>query len=125
MAEDNKTNQLVAKLILQRLGCTPTVVESGQDAIEALSKQPFDVVLIDCQMPGMDGYETTRAIRSGLSQVQNPDVFIIAMTASALNQDRERCFPAGMNDFLSKPVSVRVLASALQHAAAAGRHNNA
>ncbi|MBI9019696.1 MAG: response regulator [Verrucomicrobia bacterium] len=104
IAEDNKINQLVADRILRRMGCTTTIVENGQLAIEASEKNGFDLILMDCQMPVVDGYEATRQIR--LKERQTPDapaIPIIAITAHAQERDRVKCFDAGMNDYLAKP----------------------
>ncbi len=99
VAEDNSTNQLVILGQLEILGCKGDLVANGADAVEALRHKTYDLVLMDCEMPTIDGFEATRQIReSGNSQVH-----IVALTASAMPSDRERCLLAGMNDFLSKP----------------------
>ena len=113
VAEDNPVNQLVAVKILEKLGYKADVVENGAEAISALQKIPYDIVFMDCQMPVMDGYEAARAIRSDQQQVLNNKVVIIAMTANALKGDREQCINAGMNDYISKPVTSQVLADVL------------
>ena len=104
IAEDNKINQLVADRFLRRMGCTATIVENGQKAIDAVKQHDFDIILMDCQMPVIDGYEATRQIR--LMESQTPDtpaIPIIAITAHAQENDRIKCIDAGMNDYLSKP----------------------
>ena len=102
VAEDNSVNQKVVVRLLHNLGCAAFVVENGAEAIEALKDGEYDLVLMDCQMPIMDGYEATRLIRS--QSGRNAGITIIALTASALAQDRERCLRSGMHDFLCKPI---------------------
>jgi signal transduction histidine kinase/CheY-like chemotaxis protein len=99
VVEDNSVNQRVAVRMLERIGCRCTVVDDGQQAIDAIEREPFDLVFMDCQMPVLDGFEATRAIRARGSAVP-----IVALTAGALVEERERCAEAGMDDFLSKPV---------------------
>lgn len=111
LAEDNHVNQLVACKILASLGVDVTVVENGKLALEKLKTEIFDAVMLDCQMPVMDGYTTAREIRrlGGLSA----RVPIIAMTAHAMTGDREKCLAAGMDEYISKPVKKEVLAGVL------------
>ncbi len=109
VAEDNSINQLVARRILAKGGHTCEVVEDGLRAIEAVQRGGFDVVLMDCQMPRMDGFEATRRIREWEKTAGRPAVHVIALTANAMKGDRERCIQAGMNDYLSKPVKPDVL----------------
>jgi CheY-like chemotaxis protein/HPt (histidine-containing phosphotransfer) domain-containing protein len=114
IAEDNITNQKVALGILKRLGLHADAVANGEEALKALETLPYDVVLMDIQMPLMDGLEATRRIRQPNSPVLNPEIPIIAMTAHAMQGDRERCLNAGMNDFLSKPISPLPLLETLE-----------
>jgi len=114
LAEDNPTNQQVALSILEKLGFGADTVLNGRDAIQALETVPYDLVLMDVQMPEMDGLEATRAIRSGKTGVLNPKIPIIAMTAHAMKGDRERCLEAGMDDYISKPIAPQALAEALE-----------
>ena len=111
LAEDNVVNQRVARLVLQRLGHRCDVVGNGAESLTALATVPYDVVLMDVQMPVMDGLEATRRIRADLPAAQQPR--IIAMTANAMEEDRERCLAAGMDDYLSKPVRREDLTAAL------------
>lgn len=104
VAEDNETNQEVAVGMFQKLGCRVTLATNGIEAIEALAEKSFDVILMDCQMPVMDGYQATAAIRiMENKEGRGKHVPIIALTANALEGDRERCFSTGMDDYISKP----------------------
>ncbi len=100
LVEDNLINQLLATTILTKLGYQPKIANNGLEAIEMLSDHPYDLILMDMQMPEMDGVEATKHIRQHFT-VQP---IIIAMTANAMEEDRETCLQAGMNDYLSKPV---------------------
>jgi signal transduction histidine kinase/HPt (histidine-containing phosphotransfer) domain-containing protein/ActR/RegA family two-component response regulator len=111
VAEDNAVNQEVVRAMLARLGMAVTTVDSGARALEAAQSQPFDLILMDCQMPGMDGFEATRCIRA-LPQDSNR-IPIIALTANSQPEDRLRCLAAGMDDFLTKPISGTALSDAL------------
>ncbi len=113
LAEDNPTNQMVAEAIIQSLGYRLHIVENGAEAIEALSVKNYDLVLMDCQMPVMDGYTATERIRSGESRVLNPRVPIAAMTANAMDSDKRECLEAGMDDYLPKPVTSEAVAAML------------
>jgi signal transduction histidine kinase/CheY-like chemotaxis protein len=104
VVEDNLVNQRVAQHMLLRLGHAVDLAENGREALVRLSASQYDLVLMDCQMPEMDGFEATTQIRRPDSTVLDRDVPIIAMTANAFDEDRKRCLAAGMNDFLSKPV---------------------
>jgi len=113
LAEDNVVNQKLAVRLLEKQGHTVVVAGDGQEALAALSEQDFDVVLMDVQMPKMDGFEATRAIRDPQSAVRNHRVPIIAMTAHAMEGDRERCLEAGMDGYVSKPIQPEDLYQAL------------
>jgi CheY-like chemotaxis protein len=117
VVEDNKVNQKVAVALLDRLGYRADVADDGVVALEMLEKRQYALVLMDCQMPRMDGYATTTAIRSREKGTRIP---IIALTASAMAPDRERCIAAGMDDYLAKPIDRERLASALAKWSAAG-----
>jgi CheY-like chemotaxis protein len=122
VAEDNRVNQVLAKRILGKMGYSPDIVSNGMEALHALRQREYDVVLMDVQMPELDGMEATRQIRSGQAEILRPDVRIIAMTANAMTGDRDECLACGMNDYVSKPINTRNLAAAierqLQHAPA-------
>jgi CheY-like chemotaxis protein len=119
LVEDNSINQRVALAILSRLGYRADTVANGREAVTALCRAPYDLVLMDCQMPEMDGYEATRAIRAEGSPVLNRTLPIIAMTANAMQGDRERCLESGMDDYLTKPINTKALAECLaRHLAA-------
>jgi CheY-like chemotaxis protein len=110
LAEDNKINQMVATELLKIKGFETTAADNGRLAVELLHKQEFDLILMDIQMPEMDGYEATRIIRSDPRFFNIP---ILAMTANAMSGDRELCLEAGMNDHVAKPIDPTVLYSAL------------
>jgi signal transduction histidine kinase/DNA-binding response OmpR family regulator len=125
LAEDNPVNQRVATLMLQKLGYRADVVANGLEAVAAVQRQQYDVVLMDVQMPEMDGIEATRTIQGKLPTEGRPR--IIAMTAHAMAGDRERCMAAGMDDYLNKPIEVASLGAALARSerrpdASSGKH---
>ncbi len=113
LVEDNFVNQRVAVYMLNKLGHRVDVAKHGREAVDMLGKTSYDLVLMDCQMPEMDGFEATRIIRDRSSAVLDHDVPVIAMTANAFPEDRARSIASGMNDFLAKPVDRSVLASML------------
>jgi CheY-like chemotaxis protein len=107
LVEDNPVNQAVALGMLEELGCDTVVAINGQEAIEQVVQEDFDVILMDCEMPVMDGFAATAAIHDRAKDANK--VPIIALTANAIDGDRERCIAAGMQDYLSKPISVEKL----------------
>ncbi|MEH6448220.1 MAG: ATP-binding protein [Oleispira sp.] len=113
IVEDNVINQIVAQTILEELGIHSDIACNGVEALQALENLPYDLVLMDCLMPVMDGFEASRRIRDADSKVLNRSIPIISMTASTMEDDREKCLAAGMNDFLSKPVEVDKLQQTL------------
>ncbi len=115
LVEDNQVNQKVALRMLEKhLGLSADVAQNGLEALEALTHLDYDLVLMDCQMPQMDGYEATNRIRCQSSSVRNHDIPIIAMTANAMEGDRERCMEAGMNGYVSKPIHIDHLGEAIR-----------
>ncbi len=113
VAEDNSISQTVILALLEKLGYHADLVENGRQAIEALKHIPYDLVLMDCQMPEMGGYEAARLIRGKDAGVLNPEVPIIAVTAHALTDDRSKYQDAGMNDYLAKPLHLNALSEML------------
>ena len=113
LAEDNAVNQKLALRMLERFGYRADVAGNGLEVVQALERQPYDVVLMDVQMPEMDGLESTRQIRGTLSAEKQPR--IIAMTANAMQGDREACLAAGMDDYIGKPINIKELSRALKN----------
>ncbi|MBU2693290.1 MAG: response regulator [Candidatus Eisenbacteria bacterium] len=114
LAEDNAVNQKVAGAILRKLGCTFDLAENGAQAVKMLGRNRYDLVLMDCQMPEMDGYDATRAMRRELAPGGKEKVPIVAMTANAMQGDREKCLKAGMNDYIAKPIDPQKLAGIIE-----------
>jgi CheY-like chemotaxis protein len=126
VVEDNIVNQRIASKMLQNLGYTPDIASNGREAIEATLRNPYQAILMDCQMPEMDGFETTREIRK--LEGAGARIPIIALTANAMSGDRELCVEAGMDDYLAKPVDLQQLDAALcawtrSHAASLNAEN--
>jgi len=119
LAEDNTINQEVALGVLNDIGLSADVAANGLEVLQALrlapTSAPYDLILMDCQMPEMDGYEATEAIRKGAAGTEYNELTIIAMTANAMKGDREKCISSGMNDYLSKPIDTYALENMLQH----------
>jgi len=112
LAEDNVVNQRLAQLMLERLGQGADIVSNGVEAVSAATRVCYDIILMDMQMPQMDGLEATRLIRTTVSAQSQPS--IVAMTANVMPGDRERCLSAGMNDYISKPIKLSEIARVLQ-----------
>lgn len=109
VVEDHPANQYVARSLLESLECTVSVAGTGAEALELLGRETFDLVFMDCQMPGMDGYETTRRMRAILHRY----IPVVAITANAMVDDKQRCLDAGMDDFLAKPFNKSALSDLL------------
>jgi CheY-like chemotaxis protein/HPt (histidine-containing phosphotransfer) domain-containing protein len=114
VVEDNPVNQAVVKKMLEKAGLSPITANDGMEAMEAMQQEQFDVVLMDCQMPRMDGYEATEAIRNREAVHGLMRTPVIAMTANAMAGDREKCLAVGMDDYLSKPVKPAQLENMLR-----------
>ncbi len=111
LAEDNKVNQKVAQLTLKKLGYKADIANNGLEVLQKLEAKNYDVILMDLQMPQMDGLSATKIIRESIS----PQPYIIALTANALEEDRQECMSVGMNDFLSKPLVIQDLEKVLNN----------
>lgn len=114
MVEDNPVNLQVARQMLERMGVTVVSAANGRLGVEQFAAQHIDMVLMDMQMPEMDGLEATRSLRAMQIGSGGPSIPIIALTANAQPEDRERCYAAGMNDFIVKPFSQNVLIGVLE-----------
>ena len=114
LAEDSPACQEFVRIVMKQSGLNLDIVQNGAEAIDALSKTDYALVLMDCLMPVMGGAETTRLIRSGTTNARNPKIPIIAITANAFQTNAETCKLAGMNDYITKPVSAAALREAVQ-----------
>jgi CheY-like chemotaxis protein len=119
VAEDHPVNLRIAVLMLQDMGIDPITTSDGKEMLTLLANHPVEVILMDCQMPGMDGWEATRIIRENPGLYGSP--YIIAFTAHALEHSRESCRAAGMDDYLAKPVTLPSLQAALARAISSPR----
>ena len=114
LVDDNKVNQLVANGILEEMGLEADVANNGEEALKALTENSYDIVLMDCQMPVMDGYEATKAIKSGSLGETIQRIPVVAMTANAMDGDKEKCFGSGMDDYITKPIDPEKLEAVLR-----------
>ncbi len=114
LVEDNGVNQKIAIRLLAKMGCAVDVANNGQEAVDILTTKSYDLVLMDCQMPVMDGFETTRAVRKCEMETSKNRTPIIAMTANAMQGDKARCLDAGMDDYVSKPINTTLLQAVLK-----------
>ncbi|PIP80986.1 MAG: hypothetical protein COW84_02280 [Gammaproteobacteria bacterium CG22_combo_CG10-13_8_21_14_all_40_8] len=110
IVEDDFANQKVATLFFKKLGCLTDIAENGFQAVKKASDNVYDLIIMDCQMPLMDGMEATEKIRENIGQ----EIPIIAMTANIDYKDRQSCFDAGMNDFVTKPINLQILTDVLE-----------
>ncbi len=115
VVDDNAVNRRLALALLERLGIGVSEAKNGEEAIAALTAMKYDLVLMDCQMPVMDGFEAARTVRDSSSSVLDHQVPIIAITANAQPGATQKCLAAGMNDYLAKPVDLKRLAGKLEH----------
>jgi len=113
LVEDNKTNQLVAKAILRKFSIISEIADNGKKALSLLEHTHYDLVLMDCQMPVMDGYEATKRIRELTSDINSSDIPVVALTANAMRKDIEKCLSVGMNAHIAKPIIHSELEQAL------------
>ena len=113
LVEDVYINAIVATTMLRNLGHSVDVAENGRIALEKLRQNDYDLALMDCQMPEMDGYQCTQQLRDSLSGVRNPKIPVIAMTAHALVGEREKCLESGMDDYVTKPIDRTALIAAI------------
>lgn len=119
-AEDNVVNQKITMSYLSQLGCQADLAENGEQVLQLMHNQNYDIILMDCQMPLLDGYATTYAIRQLEANILATNgviehIIIIAMTANAFKEDRDRCLSVGMDDYLSKPIRKQKLKETLEH----------
>jgi len=119
LADDNTINQKLASHLLRKLGCEVEITSNGTETLERWKERPFDAIFMDCQMPDLDGYETTARIRN--SGGRGREIPIIATTAHSMAGDRERCLAAGMTDYVSKPLSLKDLERVLEETVAQAR----
>lgn len=120
VAEDNASNQMLVKILLEKMGMEVTLVDDGAEAVELLGSETFDMILMDIQMPKMNGYEATRFLRQ-----QGIDTPIIALTANAMKGDKQKCLDAGCDEYLSKPLRKEQFSAMLSKYLATGENDNA
>ena len=115
LAEDHPVNQLVAKTMLEKLNCNVTIANNGEEAVEAVKKHRYDMIFMDMQMPVMDGLDATRNIRAYLLENRLPHMPIVALTANAMAEDKQKCLEVGMDDYMAKPVKKEKMAELIKH----------
>jgi CheY-like chemotaxis protein len=120
VAEDNSVNQMVAVRLLERLGCRVDVAGNGAEAVQMATRLPYSLIFMDCHMPEMDGFEATVEIRRRENELGRTAMPIVALTASVLQEDRDRCVSSGMDDIIGKPVQPAELAQVLRRFAPKG-----
>ena len=113
LVEDNIVNQKIADAMIQKMGFCSVIAANGQEALDELRKGGYSLVFMDIQMPVMDGYEATRAIRAAANESFR-DIPIVAMTANAMTGDRETCLASGMNDYIAKPISIGMVSEMIR-----------
>lgn len=123
VVEDNQVNRMVARQMLKRAQINADEADGGRRALEQLRERAYDVVLMDVQMPGMDGLQAARAIRAGEAGRTNQDVPIVAMTAYASSEDEQACYDAGMNAYLAKPLNMQRFLDTVQSAITNGQRS--
>ena len=109
LVEDDIINQEVSEALLKKFGLEVVIASNGVEALEMLEKERYEIILMDCMMPVMDGYEATRKLRSGVAGKTNLQTIVLALTANAMEGAAEECFSAGMNDYISKPIEPLIL----------------
>jgi CheY-like chemotaxis protein len=114
IVDDNPVNRMLAQRLVEKLGCPVTTANDGLEAYERVMSERFDIVLMDCHMPVLDGFEATRRLRAVERERALPRLPVVAMTAGALDEDRRQCHDAGMDDHLPKPIRAADLAAALR-----------
>ena len=114
VAEDNEANRTLMVEALELFGFVPTTVTNGKQALDALRERHYDLVLMDCRMPEMDGFDATRHFRALEEQTRQPRTPVVALTANAMAGDRERCIQAGMDDYITKPFELLELKSVVE-----------
>jgi len=122
IVEDNPVNMLVLSALLEKFGLNVTGASNGIEALEFLEQIPVDIVFMDCQMPDMDGFETTQRLRAGNGP--NHNIPVLAVTANAMSRDIERCFEAGMDDHVKKPIDRQILHAKIQRLLALNLNGN-
>ncbi|WP_126454350.1 response regulator [Sulfuriflexus mobilis] len=114
VAEDNPVNQKVVIGMLSKLGYNADIAHNGAEVLEAMARNDYAIIFMDCLMPVMDGYEATRSIRASESEHKSEHIYIVALTANAMSGDQEKCLAAGMDDYIPKPLSINTIKQVLE-----------